>query len=96
MPLWPCLLKTRLLGSRASFPLVNWLIGRPTLSGNGWPRCFSSSGFGSKRSSLARPADHEHEDDALGPRWEMRGSGSERVRRVRSRQRIALHQPSER
>ena len=36
-PDWPCFLKVRVLASSGVSPLVNWLTGRPKLSGNGLP-----------------------------------------------------------
>src|SRR5215210_5834645 len=51
MPLLPCFLNLRVLGSRPESPLVNWLGNLPRLSGSGLPRHFSRSGFGSNRSS---------------------------------------------
>ena len=49
-PDWPCLAKVRLLASSGVAPLVNWLTGRPKLSGSGCPWYLPRAGLGSKRS----------------------------------------------
>src|SRR5262249_39070718 len=55
MPLLPCCLNFRVLGSKPESPLVNWLGNLPRFSGSGLPRHFSSPGFGSNRSIADGP-----------------------------------------
>ena len=54
-PDWPWRANVRVLASSGVSPLVNWLTGRPKLSGNGWPCRRASSGLGSNRSTWLGP-----------------------------------------
>ena len=70
-PDWPYFLKVRVLARSGVSPLVNWLTGRPKLSGSGLPCCLSSSGLG-RRDRWAGAADHEQEDYRFRLRLEVR------------------------
>ena len=99
MPLLPCFFNFRVLGRMTSSPLVNWLFGRPVSSGSGLPAHFASAGLRVEQVHLARPADHEQEDDALGLRLEVRLLRRERVLRggrLAVGPRFAREQPVER
>ena len=56
------------------FPMVNWLLGRPVDSGSGLPAHFAKCRLRVEQVHLARPADHEHEDDPL--RLRLRSAAS--------------------